>query len=360
VKAYFIRYALMISLLLGSAVIHAGPLSGFFENRDHCTDTPPAQAPDGFMWGVTAYHIPLPDYELYPDDFKVMAENGIRWIRVDYAWKRIEAVRGGTYDFSYFDMVTEEATKNGIQIIAQIGNGYNQLRAVSPEWTADLPTGEYIDALDHYARAVVQRYHPTIKYWSLENELNLDYQQVIAGVRAHGWSLLAKMRIISTLNDAVKQTDPAAKTILSVVTILDFQSFIAEMALVADYDIVGLHMYPAVVSPVTEGFDDDVCQGVTQARRFSGGKPVIFLETGFKSDGGEGRTLENQRIFLRNMAEYVLRSGAVGFFWYEYLDNPNEPTDRQRHSGLLEEDRTFKPSWYEYGDVIEQYSPPTP
>lgn len=55
--------------------------------------------------------------------------------------------------------------------------------------------------------------------------------------------------------------------------------------------------------------------------------------------------------------EYVLQAGASGFFWYEYLDNPNEPHDRQRYSGLFEEDRTPKPAWSEYGNIIDQYGP---
>jgi len=312
------------------------------------------------MWGMTAYHIPLPDYELYPHDFVVMAANGVRWIRVDYAWKRIEPVQGAPFDFSYFDMVTAEATRNGIQIIAQIGNGYNRKRAVSPEWTGKLSTGEYLAALDRYARAVVERYKTTVHHWSLENELNLDYEHVLSGERAHAWLPEAKARIISTLNDAVKQIDPGATTVLSVVDVPGYQLFIKKMALVADYDIVGVHMYPAVAKPVTGGFADDVCRVVWQSRNASGGKPVIFLETGFKSAGGEGHTPEAQRIFLRNMAEYVLESGAMGFFWYEYLDNPNEPDDRQRYSGLLEEDRTPKPAWSEYGSVIQQYGPAAP
>jgi hypothetical protein len=353
------RIAALVTLIW--AMSFGAALAGLPDrDRAQCPSTPPAEAPQGFMWGMTAYHIPLPDYELYPDDFAAMAANGVRWIRVDYAWKRIEPTPGAPFDFSYFDMVTEEAGRNGIQIIAQIGNGYNRERAVSPEWTAGLSTGQYLDALDRYARAVVDRYKATVHHWSLENELNLDYQHVISRQRAHGWSPVAEARIIHTLNEAVKQTDPGATTVLSVVTVPGYQIFIKEMALIADYDIVGLHMYPAVVQPVTEGFADDVCRAVQNSQKASGGKPVIFLETGFKSDGGEGHTLETQRIFLRNMAEYVLQSGAMGFFWYEYLDNPNEPHDRQRYSGLLEEDRTPKPAWAEFGGVIQQYSPAPP
>jgi len=150
------------------------------------------------------------------------------------------------------------------------------------------------------------------------------------------------MRIIHALNNAVKQIDQTAITVLSVVTVSGYQWFIKKMSLIADFDIVGLHYYPAVATLITEGFEDDFCDLVTKAKSASGGKPVIFLETGFKSDGGEGHTPETQQLFLRNIAEYVQQAGAVGFFWYEYLDNPNEPHDRQRYSGLLEEDRSPK------------------
>ena len=47
----------------------------------------------------------------------------------------------------------------------------------------------------------------------------------------------------------------------------------------------------------------------------------------------------------------------IGFFGFycEYLDNSNESQDRQRYSGLLEEDRSPKLGWFEYESVIREY-----
>jgi len=59
-----------------------------------CPNPMPIKAPADFMWGLVAYHVPLSGYELNPADFQKMAANGIKWISVDFAWKRIEPTQG--------------------------------------------------------------------------------------------------------------------------------------------------------------------------------------------------------------------------------------------------------------------------
>lgn len=40
--------------------------------------------PADFQWGLVAYHVNLPGYDLHADDLERIAKNGIRWIRIDF------------------------------------------------------------------------------------------------------------------------------------------------------------------------------------------------------------------------------------------------------------------------------------
>jgi len=327
-------------------------------NLGACEVARPKQAPEDFMWGLAAYHVPLPGYELYPEDFQKMAANGINWISVDFAWKRIEPVQGAQYNFTYFDMLTQEAAKNGIQIIGKLANGYNKGRAVSPEWTADLSTNDYLAAMDKYARAVVRRYGSTVKLWAMENELNVDQIHVRLGWRAHGWSDRDKDRIVQTLDKAIHQSGWRTKSILTVSTAPNFGQYIRSVGH-AHYDMVGLFSYPANFLPITSNFDsrNGFCGQANTARKASGGKPVIMLETGFQT-AGLVRTQQGQADYVQAAVYATLRAGMQGLFIYQYLDNPLETLRREQTFGLVDNDRKPKRAWGAYGDLIKAYSQP--
>ncbi len=323
-----------------------------------CPNPPPLKAAPNFMWGLTAYHVPLPGYELYPEDFQKMAANGIKWISVDFAWKRIEPVQGAQYDFTYFDMLTQEAAKNGIQIIGKFANGYNTpMRAVSPEWTARLSADDYIADMDQYARAVVSRYGNTVHYWALENELNIDFFHVLLGWRAHTWSPQVKDKIVWTLNQAVRDSAPDAKTILTVSTTLlpTYGNYIQHVTQQVNYDMVGMFDYPSYkLISNQESLDNGLCGRVARVKQTSGGKPAIIMESGYETSNLESAA-QTQADYVTAITRSALHAGVGGVFFYEYLDNPQEVLPREKNFGLLQADRTPKPAWTTYGDLIKQY-----
>ncbi len=84
-----------------------------------------------FKFGIVAYHIPFDSYKLVEEDFDRIAENGIEWVSVDFAWRDIEMEKG-VYDFSYFDFVVGSAEARNIKILAKVGNGYNGAGVARP------------------------------------------------------------------------------------------------------------------------------------------------------------------------------------------------------------------------------------
>jgi len=308
-------------------------------------------AADDFKFGLVAYHNPLESYKLNAGDFERMAENGIGWISVDFAWRDIEWNRG-TYDFSYYDFVVGEAQRNGLQIVAKVGNGYNGNRPVVPDWTNGLSEDEYNSALGAYALAVSERYRYALEYYALENEANVAENHVDNGWRVGEWGEEKVARILKTLEQSIRAKDPEAKLILSVSTCFagDWVGWIERRSREIDFDVIGLQAYPCIVNPNPDRAYD-IAKDVESVRSF--GKEIMFLETGYHT---YFRSEKNQAQYVENACRAAKDAGASGIFFYEYLENSEEPSGSERRFGLVRENREPKQAWYRYGRVIGELS----
>jgi len=308
-------------------------------------------ASDDFKFGIVAYHNPLESYKLNAEDFVRMAENGIGWISVDFAWRDIEQERG-SYDFSYYDFVVEEAQRNGLQIVAKVGNGYNGNRPVVPDWTNELGEDEYNVALSAYAEAVAGRYRDVLEYYALENEANVAENHVQNGWRVGEWSEARVARILKTLEQSIRAKDPEAKLVLSVSTCNagDWVGWIERRAGEIGFDVIGPQAYPCIISSNPDKAYD-IANDVDSVRSF--GREVMFLETGYHT---YFRSESNQAQYVENACRAAKEAGASGIFFYEYLENSEEPSGSERRFGLLHEDREPKPAWERYGSVISELS----
>ena len=56
------------------------------------------------------------DFPLARQQFALMNRTGIRWVRSDYDWARVEPQRG-KWDFSHLDQLQAEADRAGIHIL---------------------------------------------------------------------------------------------------------------------------------------------------------------------------------------------------------------------------------------------------
>ena len=316
-------------------------------------------AKDPFAYGLVAYHIPLPGYQLNDDDFARMAANGINWVEMDYAWNLIEP-QPGVFDFSYYDKITKAARANGLHILAKLGNGYNGSRPTAPNWTYTLTPDAYLAAITAYARAVIVRYGDQIDGYALENEANIAAIHSLLGWRVGQWPQDRIVAIWKTLGDAVRLLDPDATIALSLSATFFEQWtlsgwFAAARSAGVPYDMVGLQTYLCRFMRQPRCFDATA----EQIRRVSAlaGKPVVVLETGYTS-ADPGATEDKQARFIEGIVPAIREAGATGVFIYEYLENPNEPDATERGFGLVHPDRSPKPAWQSYGDVIRATTTP--
>ena len=317
-----------------------------------------------FMWGLVGYHMPFDSYKLTEDDIKTIADNGVEWISINFAWRDIEPVKDAEFEFAYYDMVMRAAKDNGLKVFAQVGNGYNSpiMRSSVPDWTIKLNSWGYVRQLEDYSTAVVQRYGADIDYWALENEMNFAKIHLVIMWRVGFWPNYKNDAVMRTLSRVVREHDPSSKIILSASPMFPgpFARWLERMNDEIDYDIVGLHLYPAF-NPTKEGYAEKFYETADKAIRVasqsSGGKPVLLMESGFHTGnsltGEDYNTEENQSLYIEMMSGFALDNKLMGIFIYEYLDGPEERGSREQNFGVMRQDRTPKPAWGVYGDIIE-------
>ncbi|HXF08222.1 MAG TPA: family 1 glycosylhydrolase [Candidatus Acidoferrales bacterium] len=328
-----------------------------------------ATVPPDFQWGLVAYHVNFPGYELQADDLDRMAANGIRWIRIDFAWGRIEPEQGGAFDFNYFDTLVAAAKAHGIHIAGTLGNGYNtRVRPVAPLWTQKLSGPQYVAALARYADAVTERYADDVDIWALENELHIAALHVALQWRHRIYPPAINQEILRTLSQAVDRRDPTAQIVLTLTPSFPaWQRFVKESTQRFRFDAIGLYTYPsfnAGAPPV--GFEDLVADQIADAKDAAPGREVLIFETGYQTPPDKPKTpedegallLENQAIYIETMVRSAIDGGAKGVYFYQYLDNPDELIPREEVFGLVTPDRAPKPAWGRYGDVIAACSAP--
>lgn len=321
----------------------------------------PIRLPPDFQWGVVGYHIPTPGYRLQPEDFTRMRSIGITWVEMDYSWRLIEP-RPGQFDFSYYDQLTQDAKKAGLGIVAKLGNGFNEERSTVPDWTIPLNAQAYESALKHYAQTVTRRYAGQIDQYALENEGNLTTfpARLFLNQRSGRWPPQRILGIWKTLGEVVREADPQAVIILSLAdTSLSPVNGVLNWITRAQqagvpFDRVGLQSY---VCSLTAFFPRPACRALTTADiqqvRLGAGKEVVLLEVGYCPLQGAGYTPQRQADYLRSYIPLAIQGGAVGVFVYKYLASPDEPDPHDNDCALVNNDRTPKPAWFAYGNLIE-------
>jgi hypothetical protein len=313
----------------------------------------PSNADNNFMFGLVAYHIPFESYTLYAEDLGRIAENGIEWLSVDFAWGLIEP-SNGQWDFSYYDFVVQEAEKNGLSIVAKVGNGYNGNRPVVPEWTKELSDDRYYSEIAEYAREVVERYAGRISIYAIENEANIYWIHKTSGWREGKWNREKVFNIWENLSKAVRETDAEADIVLSLSPSLNWKDWLDEALGRVYFDVIGIQPYPCLLNSDPE-LASNTADTIREAKSY--GKEVIVLETGYHTGG---RSEEDQAIYIEKMCDACINAGALGVFFYEYLDGPEEREGQEQHFGLVGNDGTLesrvpKPAWYAYGQYIASH-----
>jgi len=321
------------------------------------TPSTPAPAND-FMFGLS---------QVDTRAVSLASELGVRWLRPAVRWADVEPALARpsltvadvkanpslieqysrSVSWAAPDALLSSISGAGLRPFVIVGHGYTTRL---PRWNAAAATPDaigrelYLGHLYLHARAVVERYDgdgnldapgiAPVRHWQLENELNEAYLTALWGWRepsfelAHAsawqdWGFLT--RLLTTLRDAVKDSDASALTAVNFHTDVSdalsttlgkttWRQAIQQWSSLID--IVGVDAYPNYYrAQPTRG--SVVGERVSAARSLAGAKPVIVLEAGYPSGPAlEGFDEASQDAFIRAAYTAAVSAGARGYFHF--------------------------------------------
>jgi hypothetical protein len=300
---------------------------------------------------------------------------GIKYLRRDFHWHRIEPSRGN-FDYSEYDTIVTEAEAWGIKFIG--------LLCFGAPWAATGSGGDIMyppdDPADfaNFAYTTVDRYKDHIHSWEIWNEQN-SQRFWKPEVDPEGYGFLLKAAAT-----AIYAADPKAKVAFGgMATIYDASwdnmwGFLEEVyAFHPDignyFDILAIHTYTfiQIADPETDDPGNRLWQSVPtmikDARdilmRWEGReKPIWITEVGWHTavnDPLDYSTEEEQAQYLVRSFILSVAYGATRYCWYTFRDSSDYLNDSEAAFGLVgyDPDPTddvlpyVKPAYYAYATL---------
>lgn len=291
--------------------------------------------------------------------FDVMSAMKATWVRVDIDWSAVETQQG-QYDWSYSDLVVDEAAARGMKVLAVV--------SFTPEWARPATPGDSVAArrsrpenLSEWAsfvRATADRYAPRgVHSWEIWNEPNTT----------NFWPPRPEINEYGTLfwvaADAIREVDPDS-TILIGGLGPKFEEPDAEIP-PAEYleqlyangaakraDGVAAHPYSFPSLPMEDpqrmigGFKDLPALRAVMERHGDGAKKIWITEFGAPTgDGPHAVSEDDQASALLEARKQAAQWEWVGpLIYYELVDGGPDLSDTEQNFGVLHEDLSPKPA----------------
>jgi hypothetical protein len=297
--------------------------------------------------------------EIIRNDFELLKEHDIKFLRISFGWDAIESVEG-TYDWLFWDdYVNMAVDEYGLTLVPYICYipVWNSTGAEDTVFYWNYPPKDY-EAYGDFVKALVTRYKDKIKTWELWNEPDIwIYWQ---GTKDQ----FAKFLKIGA--EAVREADPEAEIVFP--GIAYDPEFIRQMfkdyKLSEYFDIVNIHNYYETWHrhPIEEIllYVNEVHDVVW---RYGNNQPIWMAEVGYSTFRKGSRvsnsysayyeyehTPEYQAKQLFKTLTLVASTGNVdAVAWYEIKDlSPDDDvigdTDNNKFLGVAYADHSPKPA----------------
>jgi hypothetical protein len=324
-----------------------------------CSSPAPAQTPPGFF-GIS------PQGTTNASDFELMAEAGVRSVRLPLFWSRMEAVSpfAAEPDWSAFDRDVELAARYGMEVLPVVGATPSW---VAPEFRLEPTSGWQLRAWASFLRRAVRRYGPggtlwrgdadlpymPIRRWEIWNEENIvtfgraDPKRFAALVRVSGRVVHAASgeAILGGLFGRPLQIPPNVSS----------GGFLSELYRARPvkrfFDGVALHPYVSDAGAMRAQI-----RNLRRVMRIhnDAATPLYVTELGWGSASFEsrwergpwGQAEELAQAF--SMLASHRRSWRIGGAWWFSWTDATGSCQFCDSAGLLTEAREAKPSWYEF------------
>lgn len=291
--------------------------------------------------------------------FDIMADMKVAWIRVDIDWSVIESERG-QYDWSYPDMVVDEAVARGMNVLTVL--------AYSPNWShssdTDAPESarsarpHQLSDYAAFARTATDRYAPRgVHTWEIWNEPNTT---TFWPPRPDADEYAAVFRVAA---EAIRGSDPESTVLIgslgpkfetpeAEVAPTDYLEQLYENGAAQLADGVAAHPYSFPALPMddnqrmTGGFKDLPTLHNVMQRHGDGTKKVWITEFGAPT-GTDPHAVseEDQTAILIEARDQVQQWDWTGpLIYYELVDGGTDLSDKEQNFGVLYEDLAPKPA----------------
>jgi len=288
-------------------------------------------------------------YSLSDEEYALLDDLGVRWLRIDFRWDKMEKVQG-EWDFSFYDNFLAKADAEGRKVLAILDYdtpwlhaGKDKSRRISPE---EMPL--FLE----YVKIVADRYGTRVGAFEIWNEPNT--KRFWTGSDADFFDLTN--RTLDLLKSVSPQT-PVAVGSLFYNPFVGARGYLKRMiasGVLEKADAISVHPY-VLNRSVLESRILDVRDIVASAGYST---PVWITEAGFPTGGSYPNRvrLENQG---RTVAEALTGLSAAGvelITWYELFDNkiPEEVEkgmSSEAFFGLVWPDYSWKPGAFPYSVI---------
>ncbi|MFX0540913.1 cellulase family glycosylhydrolase [Roseovarius sp. S4756] len=283
-----------------------------------------------------------------PGVIRLIAETGVKWVRAEIFWNRIEQVPGGGYNWGETDRMIRAYSDLGIRV-----------QAILTYIPQSLPDDwRVIDqAFARFADAVVARYAPRgVHHWEVFNEPNLT---------GYGWltrddnakaNLPGYALLLARANAAVRRHDPRGAVIIGGIASDQHRGLPVETTMDILYglgaapcfDIMAFHPY---------GYQNRFPEAMARvksvlARHGDGSKPVWFNEYGWTEQKEMDMARNPDRGSNPMLAALSEAGVADAFFWFsakDYSAKRRTPT-----FGLATHDLRKRPSFETFRYFVRQ------
>jgi len=261
-----------------------------------------------------------------------IAEGGFRFIRMDFAWSRIETKKG-EYDFKPYEELVQSLSEHGIRPLFILDYGNDLYDQGSPH------TDEGRAAFARFAAAGVAHFKGKGIIWELWNEPNISIFWK-PEPKAEDYAKLAEV-----VYPAVKKADPDALLIAPALAVYDFK-YLEEafkLGLLKHLDAVSVHPYGSAKPEDAYKYYETV-RALMQKYGPKGKRiPIISGEWGYSAV--RGLTVDHQAQFIAREFLVNLANGIALSIWYDWIDDGPDPEEKEHHYGTMYRDLTEKPAY---------------
>jgi hypothetical protein len=153
-------------------------------------------------YGIHAFMWWKPD--LIEEDLDLVNEMGFGWVKQKFAWREIEGIEKGKFDWYRPDRIVDKAEKAGLNLVIRLDRQPFWSEPEENRWFNNQPPGNLQDFGD-YCGAVANRYSGRIAAYEVWNEPNLSREW---GERAP--NPVEYTELLKVCYEAIKEADPDA------------------------------------------------------------------------------------------------------------------------------------------------------